>query len=222
MRTRHRNRLFAVSRILPFAKPSHKTLGAFGEQCLAKLAVNHAGRLPIDGEKMNSTVVVYTGNGRGKSSAAAAAVLRTLGHGKKAAYIQFMKGTLESGERNFFNSIDNELLVYAGGIGFFTEETRRSEQTDAAQRTFRIAQEAVYSKKFSLVVLDELNYALHYGLLEEELVLNLIKDRGDCNIIISGRYAKQSIIEAADTVSEIVEIKHGYNKGIPAIKGIDY
>lgn len=166
-------------------------------------------------------VLVFTGNGKGKTSAALGTITRTLGNDGKVALIQFMKGRKQSCERNLFNNLDG-IDVFTFGAGWYKNKSEKMIQQEKAQEGLQLAQELIYSHKYQLVVLDELNYILAYDLLKIADVIELLKQRGSVDIVITGRNAPDDILEIADTATELVEIKHAFKQGIKAKRGIDY
>lgn len=169
-------------------------------------------------------MIVYTGNGKGKTSAAIGAVVRTLGVGGRVAYVQFMKGALKSAERDLFTqSFSGRVLLITADIGFFRDESQRKIQAENAQSIWSEVLDLLGKRPpLDLLVLDELNYVLSYGLLDEGQVLKDLGRRGDTHVVITGRNATEGMIEAADTVSEILEIKHAFTRGRGAVSGIDF
>ncbi len=166
-------------------------------------------------------LLVFTGNGKGKTSAALGTIIRTLGNNGKVAFIQFMKGKKESCERIFFKQI-NEIDVFTFGAGWYKNNREKEEQIKKAQEGLELAKELILSQKYQLVVLDELNYIVSYNLLEVDSVLKILEQREQTDIVLTGRNAHEKIIEIADTVTELVEIKHAFKNKIPAKKGIDF
>jgi cob(I)alamin adenosyltransferase len=173
---------------------------------------------------MAGLLIVYTGLGKGKTSAAIGALVRTLGNGGRAAYIQFMKGAMKSSERTLFSeAFADRVLVICANIGFFRNEAQRLEQAENAAALWQQVRSVMAEKPpFDLIVLDELNYVMHHGLLDEKMVLADLGKRGETHVVVTGRHAPDELLEHADTVSEIKEIKHAYQKGLPAVPGIDY
>lgn len=171
---------------------------------------------------MKGLVITYTGNGKGKTSAAIGAVIRTLGSGGRVAYIQFMKGSMESSERDFFANLGEEVKVFTVGTGFFRNESQRKEQEELASKGIDLVKRFINDKSYDLIVLDEINNVLHHNLVRSETVESIIENRDSTSLVLTGRNAPDFIIEMSDTVSELKEIKHAYQKGIPAQKGIDF
>ncbi len=177
----------------------------------------------IDSAKTSKgLVLIHTGNGKGKSTAAFGLLARALGHGFKAAVVQFIKGRTDTGEEAFFRTAPN-LTWHVMGEGF-TWETQDAERD---QKTARVAWELVcgYLKDESInvVILDEFTYTLKYGWLSiEEVTAALINRPKMQHVVITGRGAPQGLIDIADTVSEISLVKHAYQAGIQAMPGVEF
>lgn len=169
-------------------------------------------------------VLVYTGDGKGKTTASLGLVLRAVGHKEKVYIIQFMKGDEKYGEVQAIRQyLPNVTLVQKGLDAFVKKGSPSSEDLKLANEGLNLAQEVIASGKYDLVVLDEINVAVDYGLLKEQDVINLISLKPDfTTIVLTGRYASQKIIEEADMVSEVKEIKHHYKQGIASQQGIEY
>jgi cob(I)alamin adenosyltransferase len=173
-------------------------------------------------------VIVLTGDGKGKSSSGFGTALRCLGHGYKVAIVQFIKGTWECGEKNFltesiFRGENAKLEYFVMGTGF-TWETQNAEQDKAAAEQVWAECEHVFNDPdIHLVLLDELTYMLNYKYLDKEKVVTTIQNRPiNQNVIITGRGAKKYLEELADTFSEVKAIKHAFDSGIKAQKGIEW
>lgn len=169
------------------------------------------------------TVQVYTGDGKGKTTAALGQALRTVGHGQKVIVIQFMKGQINYGELRAIENIPG-LEIEQYGLPTFVERGNPSkEDRELARKGFERAKEVIQGATHDMVVLDEINVAVEYGLigLDETLDLLKAKPRG-MELVLTGRYAAKEIIELADLVTEMKEIKHHYQKGIQAREGIEY
>lgn len=173
---------------------------------------------------MAGLLIVYTGTGKGKTSASLGAVVRMVGNGGRVAFIQFMKGALKSSERTLFRKVFAEqITVISADIGFFRNEEQRLEQArNAAALWEQVRSLMAGNPPYDLIVLDELNYVLHYGLLDEADVLEDLGRRGETHVVITGRYASDRMVELADTVSELLEVKHAFQRGLPAVAGIDF
>lgn len=180
----------------------------------------------LEPEKRTGLVVVVTGNGKGKSTSALGMVLRACGHGMKIFMMQFMKGDLYSGEWDGVRKLDCDIELVPSGMGFCGIQGNpfsHAEHREAAQAAVRMAREKLASGNYDLVVLDEINNALKLNLVDLEQVLDLIRSRpAMTHLILTGRDAHPEVVELADTVSEVNEVKHAYRKGIEPQPGIDF
>jgi len=168
-------------------------------------------------------VEIFTGNGKGKTSAALGVVLRALGHGLKAHIVYFMNGDYPYGERNTLARLPNVSFESFGHEYFIDPQNVKTEEREQARQALAAARRAVSSGDFDLVVLDEVNLAVAWKLLEVEEVIRLIAEkRENVELILTGRHADERLIEKADLVAEMVEVKHPFQKGVKARKGIDY
>jgi cob(I)alamin adenosyltransferase len=168
-------------------------------------------------------VQVYTGNGKGKTSAAFGLALRATGRGLRVYIIQFIKGGFDYGELYAAKKLAGLKLKAFGRGKFVSEKQPDKEDVDLAEQALKTAERAVKSGKYDVVVLDEVNVALNLRLIEVENVLRLIREKPvETELVLTGRKAPKEIIEAADLVTEMVEIKHPYNSGFEARKGIEY
>lgn len=167
-------------------------------------------------------LVVHTGNGKGKTTAALGIVFRALGRGIKCGVIQFLKGKWETGERKFAATIP-ELDFHVMGLGFTWESDDLDQDKRAAKGAWEKSVEYINDDIHKIVVLDELTYAIHYGWLDIEEVVQVLKNRpADAHVVITGRDCPEAIIEIADMVSVTESPKHPFQKGIKAQKGIDF
>jgi cob(I)alamin adenosyltransferase len=168
-------------------------------------------------------VQVYTGNGKGKTSAAFGLALRATGRGLKVCIIQFIKGGFDYGELYVADKLPGLKLKAFGRGKFVSEKKPDKEDVDLAEEALKTAEEAVKSREYDVIVLDEVNVALNLKLIRTERVLQLIKEKpAQTELVLTGRKAPKEIIETADLVTEMVEVKHPYNKGFKARKGIEY
>lgn len=171
---------------------------------------------------MKGYIHVYTGNGKGKTTAALGLALRAVGAGKKVYFAQFVKGKIYS-EIDAINRYIPEITVKQYGRGCFIVNEPTLEDIQAAKEGLEEVGAVIRSGKYDVVVLDEATIALHYKLFSvEELIAVLQEKREETEIAITGRYAPEELIEIADLVTEMKEIKHYYTKGISARKGIEY
>jgi cob(I)alamin adenosyltransferase len=173
-------------------------------------------------EKDKGLLLVITGNGKGKSSSGFGMMARALGHDMKVGVVQFIKGAFSTGEESFFRRFPEEVSYHVVGDGF-TWETQNLEQDIAsAEKGWEICKAMLNDPEIDVVLLDELNIVLKMKYLNAETVLNDIAQRPDMqHVIITGRGAPDSVIEAADTVSRIEDVKHAFRAGIRAQKGIE-
>jgi cob(I)alamin adenosyltransferase len=168
-------------------------------------------------------VQVYTGNGKGKTSAAFGLALRAVGRGLKVYMIQFIKGGFDYGELYVVDKLPNFTLKAFGRGKFITEKPAGKEDVKLAEEALALAEEVVKSGEYDIVILDEINVALSLKLTKIEKVLELIKDKPKhVELVLTGRNAPDEIIEIAELVTEMKEVKHPFNKGYQARKGIEY
>ena len=173
-----------------------------------------------DGEGL---VQVFTGNGKGKTTAALRTILRTLGHGRKVYIVFFMKGDYPYGEFSTLPKLPNVDLATFGFRHFIDPKNIKPEEIEQAELALAAARKAMLSGNYDRVILDEVNVALFYKLIKVEEVILLINDKPpNIELILTGRYADSRIIEIANLVTEMVKIKHPYDNGIRARKGIEY
>lgn len=166
-------------------------------------------------------VMVFTGNGKGKTTAAFKTATRAVGHGKKVGVIQFIKGTWPNGERNLLEPHGVEFQVMATGFTWNTQD--RDSDTAACLAVWEHARRMLADDQLDLVLLDELTYMVAYDYLPLESVLSALRERpAHQSVIITGRGCHRDIIELADTVSELRPVKHAFDAGIKAQMGIDY
>ncbi|NCH57646.1 cob(I)yrinic acid a,c-diamide adenosyltransferase [Cronobacter dublinensis] len=166
-------------------------------------------------------VIVFTGNGKGKTTAAFGTAARAVGHGKKAAVIQFIKGDWPNGERNLLEPHGVEFQVMATGFTWDTQN--RESDTAACQAVWQHGKRMLADASLDLVVLDELTYMVAYDYLALDEVLTAMRERpAHQTVIITGRGCHRDILEFADTVSELRPVKHAFDAGIKAQIGIDY
>lgn len=166
-------------------------------------------------------LLVFTGNGKGKSTAAFGMVARALGHGLRVAVVQFIKGSFSTGEEAFFRRFA-EVDYHVMGEGFTWETQDRARDVQAAQAAWERARAYLADPNFALVVLDELNIAIRYGYVELAAVLAALQARpAHQHVVITGRGAKPELIAQADTVTEMQPLKHAFEAGIRAQKGVE-
>jgi cob(I)alamin adenosyltransferase len=170
----------------------------------------------------HSRVIINTGDGKGKTTAALGTVLRAVGHGQRVAIVQFLKGKWTNGEVKALAAFPDVFMARMGS-GFTWEKQDLEEDRILARRAWDLCAELMRSGRYDLLVMDELNVALDLGLLPVEEVVNAVRDRPPgLSVIITGRAAKPELIDLADTVTEMREIKHAFRTGTRAHKGIEY
>lgn len=168
-------------------------------------------------------VQVFTGDGKGKTTAALGAVMRALGQGRRVFIVFFMKGDYPYGERRILAQLPNVALVSFGSLDFVDPAGARPQDKEQARQALAAAREAVLGGSYDLAVLDEINVAVAFGLIPLEEVLKLIKDKPPgLELILTGRKAHPELVKVADLVTECLKIKHPYDKGIGARRGIEY
>ena len=165
--------------------------------------------------------LLHTGNGKGKSSAAFGVLARALGHGMNAVVVQFVKSRSDTGEEAFFRRISG-VRWYVMGEGFTWETQDRQRDIAAAEAAWAVSRELLRDPSIGLVVLDELNIALKHGYLDLDQVLSDLQARPPMqHVIVTGRGAKPEMIEMGDTVTEMGMLKHAFQAGIKAQKGVE-
>ncbi|MDP6969458.1 MAG: cob(I)yrinic acid a,c-diamide adenosyltransferase [Gammaproteobacteria bacterium] len=173
-------------------------------------------------DKQQGIILVLTGNGKGKSSSAFGMLARSLGYGHQCSVIQFIKGAWECGEELFFAE-HPKVDYHALGAGFTWETQNREADQLAANNAWAMAKERLQNPDFNLVILDEMTYMFNQELLHlDEVIATLQQRPARQNVIITGRAAPEALLEAADTVSEVKDIKHAFRQGIKAQPGIEY
>ena len=171
-------------------------------------------------------VIVYTGGGKGKTTASLGMALRAIGYNHKICMIQFIKGSWHYGEIESSKRLEPEFEIIAAGKGFvgiIDDTSPKEEHVKVAKDAINICKEKIKSKKYDIIILDEVNYAINLGLIDVNDVINLIKIKPTkLNLVLTGNHAANEILELADLVTEMKEIKHPFQKGIKAKKGIDF
>ena len=168
-------------------------------------------------------VQVFTGDGKGKTSAALGIVLRALGHGLRVYIAYFMKGDYPYGEHHILSGLPNVDMASFGGSGFIDPANIKPEEIEQAKQALAAAREAILSGNYDVVVLDEVNLAAAWKLVELDEVVRLINDKlPNVELILTGRQADAKLIKLADLVTEMLKIKHPYDKGVAARRGIEY
>jgi cob(I)alamin adenosyltransferase len=168
-------------------------------------------------------LIVHTGPGKGKSTAAFGLVLRALGQGRRVAIVQFIKGAWATGERRALEAFGDRVAFHAMGEGFTWETQDKARDIAAAEAAWAKACELMADETIFLLVLDELNIALRYDYLPLDSVVAALKNRRpDLHVVVTGRNAKPELIEAADLVTEMTLVKHHFKAGVKAQPGIEF
>ncbi len=168
-------------------------------------------------------VYIFTGDGKGKTCAATGIVLRALGHEMRVHITYFMKGDYPYGERAILSKLPNITIAGFGSAEFIDPANIKPEEIAQARQALATAREAMLSGNYDLAVLDEVNVAVAFKLIELDEVIKLIKDKPrNVELILTGRKADTKLVQMADLVTEMLKIKHPYDEGVLARKGIDY
>ncbi len=166
---------------------------------------------------------IYTGNGKGKTTAALGQAFRACGHNWKVMMIQFMKGDSSYGEIKSAEKIDNFTIKQFGTENFIDKNNPSDKDIKLAQDGLKFAQKIIENGEYNMVILDEINVAVDFGLIELEDAIKLLEETPEkLVLILTGRYAPEKLFDYADLVSKIEEVKHPYRKGIPSQEGIEY
>ena len=178
----------------------------------------------VAGKKLEKgLLIVHTGTGKGKSTAAFGLALRILGRGKRVGVVQFIKGGWHSAERDALEKFGNQVSWHSMGEGFTWETQDLARDMAAAERAWAKAQELMADPSFALVILDELNIALRYDHLPLDKVVAALKARRpDLHVVVTGRNAKPALIDAADLVTDMTLVKHHFAAGVKAQEGIEF
>ncbi|WP_407310839.1 cob(I)yrinic acid a,c-diamide adenosyltransferase [Desulfosporosinus sp. SB140] len=172
---------------------------------------------------MAGLVLVYTGNGKGKTTAAIGLSVRALGHNQTVGFLQFMKGSKNYGEVKIASMLPNFTLVQSGQESFVSYENPDPIDIKMAQEGYELAEKWFEEDKFDLIVLDEILVAVAFKLISVAQVLDLVQKKPThLNLVLTGRYAAPEIMEIADTVTEMTEKRHAYNQGVEAKAGMEF
>lgn len=166
---------------------------------------------------------IFTGNGKGKTTSSLGVLLRAVGHNHKVCMIQFIKGSWKCGEQEAVRHFGDLVELHTMGKGFTWKSENLDEDIELAQKAWIFAQETIQKNQHEIVILDELTYLINYKMVDEDLILETLYNRPEkMHVIITGRGASEKLIQAADLVTEMNEIKHPYKNGIKAQPGFDY
>ena len=168
-------------------------------------------------------VIVHTGKGKGKSTAAMGLAMRAIGHGMRVGIVQFVKGVWETGERDVLTKFPDLVTIKAMGEGFTWETQDRARDIKAAETAWTVAKEMIADETYKMVILDELNIVLRYNYIELADVIETLKQKPrDLHVVVTGRNAKGDLIEIADLVTEMTMVKHPFRSGVKAQKGVEF
>jgi cob(I)alamin adenosyltransferase len=180
-------------------------------------------RTPDPGQSLNGLVQIFTGEGKGKTSAGLGTVIRALGRGYRVCIVVFMKGNYPYSEWKFFSQVPGMEIARFGYNSFTNPYDVKPEEKEQAEKALAFARESMLSGRYDVIMLDEICVASGWGLIPVEDVLKLIHDRPPhVELIMTGRDADERLVEAADMVTECRKVKHPYDKGILARRGLDY
>ncbi|MDR4306398.1 cob(I)yrinic acid a,c-diamide adenosyltransferase [Chelatococcus sambhunathii] len=183
----------------------------------------HQDKIVAERQGEKGLLIVHTGKGKGKSTAAFGMAMRAIAHGMKVGVVQFIKGPWESGERDLLRKFPDQVEVHAMGEGFTWETQDRERDVRAAREAWEMSKKFIADPEVKLVVLDELNIVLRYDYLDLAEVIEAIAARpAGCHVVVTGRNAKDELIEAADLVTEMTQVKHPFRDGIKAQAGIEF
>ncbi len=201
--------------------------------CLSKKTKKHAIRLAnkkvkeqVDAkiaaaQEEKGLLLVITGNGKGKSTSGFGTIARAVGHGLNCSVAQFIKGTWDNGERNLLEKLGVEFQVMA--TGFTWETQNKTADTDAAQLVWQECKRMLKDESIDVILFDELTYMVSYGYIGLDEVVEVLNNRPKMqSVVITGRGAHRTLIEMADTVSEVKNVKHAFESGVKALKGVDW
>jgi cob(I)alamin adenosyltransferase len=204
------------------ADPSEKELD---ERHAEKMKKRRAARDKILATKTEERglIMVHTGKGKGKSTAAMGLAIRCIGHGLKVGIVQFVKGVWETGERAVLDDYPKLVTIRAMGEGFTWDTQDRQRDLAAARKAWEMVKEMMADESYHMVIADELNIVLRYNYLPiAEIIETLSAKRADLHMVVTGRNAKPELIELADLVTEMTQIKHPFRSGVKAQIGIEF
>lgn len=170
-------------------------------------------------------IIILTGNGKGKTTSAMGMAMRAIGQGTKVIMLQFLKGTWRYGELETAKRLAPDFSIHPLGAGFVHVDPENPDPLDieTARKAWEVCKEALFSGNYGMIILDEINNAISYGLLPVDEVIEALKNRPqNLHVVLTGRNAHPHLLEIADLISEVREVKHPYRKGAAARKGIEY
>ncbi|MDD9878842.1 MAG: cob(I)yrinic acid a,c-diamide adenosyltransferase [Magnetovibrio sp.] len=208
------------------AKPkAEMTEAELNERHAEKMAKKKAARDKIVATKTieKGLLIVHTGKGKGKSTAAMGLAVRAIGNGMKVGIVQFVKGVWETGERAVLDKFPDLCVIRAMGEGFSWETQDRQRDIDAAENAWRMSMEMIEDPSFDMVILDELNIPLRYDNLDIDTVVKGLQSKPEMlHVVVTGRNAKEELLEAADLVTEMTMVKHPFRSGVKAQRGVEF
>lgn len=168
-------------------------------------------------------LMVHTGDGKGKTTAAIGLAIRAAGHGQRVCMIQFIKGNWKYGEMEALKQFGDRIDLHVMGRGFTWASDDLNKDKAIAEKGWKLAREAIESRRYQLVILDELTYIVFYQMVDKGDVIECLRNRpADVHVLVTGRGAFQDLIDIADMVTEMTPVKHHFDAGIKAQKGIEY
>jgi cob(I)alamin adenosyltransferase len=174
-------------------------------------------------KKKRGLIIIHTGAGKGKTTAALGLAFRAVGQGMRVFMVQFIKGSWPYGELEAAKAFGDSLTIRPMGEGFTWDTKNPERDRQKAWEAWNLGKDAALSGRYPLVIFDEINYVISYGYLPVEEVADFLRDKpADLHVVLTGRDAPQELIDLADLVTEMREIKHPYTKGIKAQKGIEF
>lgn len=191
----------------------------------AKMKTLQAARRRMMAEKTveRGLLIVHTGTGKGKTTAALGMACRMIGHGMKVSIIQFIKGAMETGEAAVFAAFPDQVELRPMGEGFTWDTQDRARDMEKARAAWEAAKARIFDPDWKMVILDELNIVLRYDYLPLDEVLEILRARPeDTHVVVTGRNAKPELIELADLVTEMAQVKHPFRGGVKAQAGIEF
>lgn len=176
-----------------------------------------------EAQQEKGLLIVYTGAGKGKTTAALGMALRCIGHGQKVAVVQFIKGALDTAEERAMKSFGDRVIFLRMGEGYTWETQDRARDTQVAQLAWKTACEFLRDASYAMIILDEFNIALQHDYVRLEEVLPVLRDRPPMqHVVITGRGAPAQLIDEADLVTEMKQVKHPFRRGIKAQPGVEF
>lgn len=173
--------------------------------------------------RQKGLLMVHTGKGKGKSTAAMGLAARAMGNGMRVCIVQFVKGVWDTGERKLFSAFPDLCTMMAMGEGFTWDTQDRRRDIAAAESAWDFAKQALCDESYQMVILDELNIVLRYDYLNMDEVLRVLRDkRADLHVLVTGRNGRDELIEIADLVTDMGQVKHHFRSGVKAQTGIEF